>query len=295
MIEFHTFKTTFRIVFNCMIYRLIPLITLFTSSLFAEENHLENTREEIMMNNLSCDVAVVGGGLAGLAAADRLKSKGLKVQVLEAESRAGGRVLTQHFPTGEHFELGAFCFGNAEQPLWDYIKRFDLPVIQQDRIDLSFWFKGHKGKINDKGSFLIGKEKEVSLSQLLNQFLPKLKQITTDVSFAEALVSVGASPEAIQWMQVNTLPGLFGDSFHEISTHAVIAFLEQYEDCTSFHAIKGGNDKLTKALADGLKEEVLYDCPVQKIVCLKDKCLLYAGTLEISAKRVIFAISLPDM
>jgi len=38
------------------------------------------------------DVVVVGGGVAGLAAATRLASAGRAVTVLEARSRLGGRV-----------------------------------------------------------------------------------------------------------------------------------------------------------------------------------------------------------
>lgn len=40
------------------------------------------------------DVAVVGAGVAGLAAARELRDRGLRVTVLEARSRIGGRILT---------------------------------------------------------------------------------------------------------------------------------------------------------------------------------------------------------
>lgn len=55
------------------------------------------------------EVLVVGGGLAGLTAAYRLKQAGVAVRVLEAQERIGGRMrsLTGHFPEGLVAELGA--------------------------------------------------------------------------------------------------------------------------------------------------------------------------------------------
>ena len=54
-------------------------------------------------------MVVVGGGLAGLTAADRLCAAGLEVQVLEARARVGGRLLTvaSEAPDGGWFDLGA--------------------------------------------------------------------------------------------------------------------------------------------------------------------------------------------
>ncbi len=54
------------------------------------------------------DVAVIGAGLAGLAAARRLARRGLRVLVLEARGRLGGRVATRRQPGWEApIETGA--------------------------------------------------------------------------------------------------------------------------------------------------------------------------------------------
>ena len=46
------------------------------------------------MARTSCDVVVIGAGLAGLRAADRLFAGGVDVQVLEARDRVGGKTWT---------------------------------------------------------------------------------------------------------------------------------------------------------------------------------------------------------
>src|SRR5687767_14964129 len=43
------------------------------------------------------DVAIVGGGIAGLAAAYELQLRGLSVRVLEAAARPGGIITTERF------------------------------------------------------------------------------------------------------------------------------------------------------------------------------------------------------
>jgi monoamine oxidase len=53
------------------------------------------------------NVAVVGAGFAGLAAALDLHDAGLSVTVLEARERVGGRVLSVELENGEIVELGA--------------------------------------------------------------------------------------------------------------------------------------------------------------------------------------------
>jgi monoamine oxidase len=54
------------------------------------------------------DVVIVGGGVAGLAAAGRLGEAGRRVILLEARARLGGRVHTVLDPGSQHpIELGA--------------------------------------------------------------------------------------------------------------------------------------------------------------------------------------------
>src|SRR5688572_29594426 len=47
-----------------------------------------------MRETRMCDVIVVGGGVAGLAAAGELGRRGLTVMLLEARDRLGGRIHT---------------------------------------------------------------------------------------------------------------------------------------------------------------------------------------------------------
>ena len=68
------------------------------------------------------DVVVIGGGLAGLAAAERLAASGAAVTLLEARDRLGGRVRSEPSGTGgAPVELGAEWIGD-EGELHDLLK-----------------------------------------------------------------------------------------------------------------------------------------------------------------------------
>lgn len=74
------------------------------------------------------DVIVIGGGIAGLGAAIRLKDRGLEPLVLEAESRAGGRMTTDRV-NGFVIDRGVTLFGNGFRSMRALVKRLDLSSL----------------------------------------------------------------------------------------------------------------------------------------------------------------------
>ncbi|HVG74920.1 MAG TPA: FAD-dependent oxidoreductase, partial [Thermoleophilaceae bacterium] len=85
---------------------------------------------------------VVGAGLAGLVAADELARGGAEVVVLEARSRAGGRVWSQTLPNGAVVEMGA-----------EYVLPGNTAVLELvDRFGLGLWDKGMRyGRRDPRG------------------------------------------------------------------------------------------------------------------------------------------------
>lgn len=82
------------------------------------------------MENGDADVIVIGGGIAGLAAALRLKDRGLEPLVLEAEPRVGGRMTTDRV-SGFVIDRGVTLLGNGFVRMRALVKRFGLsPLVR---------------------------------------------------------------------------------------------------------------------------------------------------------------------
>jgi monoamine oxidase len=74
----------------------------------------------------SVDVIVIGAGISGIAAAQKLKNDGLSVLVIEARERVGGRIWTE-YSKDKSFELGAgWIHGYNGNPLSYLSQKFKL-------------------------------------------------------------------------------------------------------------------------------------------------------------------------
>lgn len=75
------------------------------------------------------DCAIIGAGLAGLVAAQHLVDRGLKVSVLEARDRVGGRVENKVLNDGSYVELGGQWIGPGFDSLLEIIDDLGLETI----------------------------------------------------------------------------------------------------------------------------------------------------------------------
>ena len=76
-------------------------------------------------------IVVLGGGLAGLCAAYELQNLGHTVTVLEAQTRAGGRVRTlrEPFSPGLYTEAGPETIPGAHDITQHYAREFGLTLV----------------------------------------------------------------------------------------------------------------------------------------------------------------------
>ena len=86
-------------------------LAMLTGALVGEVRPAMGRRRPSPARAREVDVAIIGGGLAGLSAARRLQAAGLTVCVLEARARVGGRVHSTRLATGHVVDRGAQFVG----------------------------------------------------------------------------------------------------------------------------------------------------------------------------------------
>lgn len=75
------------------------------------------------------DAIIVGAGFAGLTAARRLAEAGLRVKLLEARDRVGGRVHTHHLDESTYVDLGAQWVGPTQDAIYALAAEFGIPTF----------------------------------------------------------------------------------------------------------------------------------------------------------------------
>ena len=230
-------------------------------------------------------VIVVGAGLAGLAAALRLRDAGCSVSILEARTRAGGRVHTLRAPfsDGLYAEAGAARIQDSHDYTLRYVKRFNLTLdpffptggnsittiggrrlvapqgtaVDLARVPLDFTgeerslgLRGGLGRFLFAGLNAIGDPLDAKWpSQDLSRF---------EVPIREFARANGASPAFTQMIAMgHDLSGM--SALHLLRDTAVGAKTRLW------YKIRGGNDQLPAALAAVLSDDIRYGAPVVRV------------------------------
>ena len=74
------------------------------------------------------DVAIIGAGAAGIAAGRRIASTGKSYVILEAGSRAGGRIASASLPSGAVYDRGANRFSAPSRNPLVAVARAEQPT-----------------------------------------------------------------------------------------------------------------------------------------------------------------------
>jgi monoamine oxidase len=226
------------------------------------------------------DVAVLGAGAAGLAAADELRRKGLTLAVFEARDRIGGRILTHRDARVPlPIELGAeFVHGEAPetQRILHDAGRLVLQVEGDD-------WEAENGRLR-RGE---------SQWEEIDRLFQKIKTSGPDLSFADFLAK---RPGGKALARAREEARVFVQGFHaadveQISVHS-LAGSDSCEARNSGRVLEG-YDQIPVWLARDLGAVLRLNCPVTEIAWEPGQVELTTGAGDrVQARAAVVTVPL---
>jgi monoamine oxidase len=193
-------------------------------------------------------IAVVGAGLAGLAAADALRRAGIEVVVLEARPRVGGRVWSVPFADAV-VERGAEFVFASDEVLHATAARLSLPLTRKGTL---------YGQREPRGGEQVSAEELEEAVRRLASLRPSAGRSVDEVLHSLELDS--AVSEAIR-ARIEVSSGHPADDLDATVLSETGAGFGAFDT----HGIEGGNSRLARALAEPLGAALCLEARVGAI------------------------------
>jgi len=262
------------------------------------------------MSAADVDVVVVGAGLAGLAAAHRLRGRGRSVAVFERSGRTGGAILTERTADGFLFERGPTAMRTGSVHLSSLIHQVGLaskilPSLPTARARW-VWKDGgaHRLPMSPGAllkSHLLSARGKARL--LLEPFIPARPR--QDESLA-SFVARRFGAEAVEALADPFVTGIFAGRAEDLGLDA-FPFLRDAErehgslvrallarggrgGGAGLMSLEDGLSSLTDALGDALGDDLRLSSPVARIEAEPSFVRIHFGSGDaVTARRVIVA------
>lgn len=215
-------------------------------------------------------VAVIGAGLAGLAAATALRHAGVDVVVVEARDRVGGRVWSVPFAAGIA-ERGAEFVFSTDEVVHATARRLGLRLFRKGTL---------YGEREPRGGPAVSPAE-------LEAAARRLGEAGSDGTVLDALASLGLSPAAAEVIAArvevsSAYPAADLDATVLAETGASFGRFDTF-------GIEGGNSRLAQGLGAPLGPALLLGTPVDEIVWDRRSVSVSAGELEFWANAAVLA------
>lgn len=255
-------------------------------------------------------VVIVGGGIAGLCAAWRLKQRGVRATIYESSSRSGGRMFTAKGVAAPEVttELGGEFIDMGHREILRIAKRFRLPLIDT-------WAKSEKGLHME--AFLLGGEQR-HLPELVTEFRLMSPRLQADalasgkpgwekfdqMSIAGYLESLGLSKGWLRGALDVAYRTEYGMDVNEQSAMNLLSLLNPklvngkirfFGESDERYKILGGNQRVADSVAGEVKDQIRLGMRLEAISSAGDGYTLQfakdgSGSEEVRADVVVMAI-----
>ncbi len=244
------------------------------------------------------DIAIVGAGVAGLAAGRILAKSGLRVALVEARSRVGGRIFTTHVtpggaPPAMPVELGAEFVHGLPPETWQLLREAHLETYERDGAQLCS--DGSRLQLHDEQ-----REGGIAVLEHMKQWVAE-QPAARDMTFAEYLRLAAVDPSA-RARAVEYVEGFNAADSAVIGIRA-LAKQQQAEDeidSDRLFYVQSGYDAVPKFLARQTEDAggtILLGSIARRVVWRRRAVTISGthdggGAFTMSAKRAVISVPL---
>jgi monoamine oxidase len=267
------------------------------------------------------DVVVVGAGLSGLVAAERLAQHGRDVLVVEARDRVGGRVLNHHLGHGHTIESGGAFIGPTQTRIAALARRLGVRTFEEYVDGQSVYVSSTLGRMTYQGT--VPPDPTILADAGLLQ--TRIDEYAQEIDVA----APWTHPRAVEWDRITlaqyirancvnadginrvircwTQPG-FGADPEELSFLYVVWYCacsgdrmhpgtfernSDTADGAQQQRFVGGSQLVPLRLANRLGDVVALDAPAHRIEQHHDHAVVHTGRGPVRARRVVVAVPPP--
>ena len=268
---------------------------------------VSTTERHSWSSGVDYDVVVVGAGFAGATAARELGKSGLRVLVLEARGRVGGRTFTSEF-LGELTEFGGMSIHWLQPHIWAEVTRYGWELHESQGGDRQFIGVTRDGRVltGDEGKSASRLHLEAFNQLCANSFetfprpytpLHTKAALKADKQSLKSALGELDDPIGREFLETLLSAGLTGCPVEEASTtmitriHALGGWnlRSMFDTLASYKIKKGTANAIDDMLVDS-EADVRLNAPVRDISQNKDAAVVATDTETISANAVVLTI-----
>jgi monoamine oxidase len=257
----------------------MPVLSVFPTLLIAcgEEEPLQLIKWE-------GSVVVIGAGIAGLAAAQRLLSKGVQVQLLEASGQIGGRIRPLQGFADFDIELGAEEIHGNRSEWYRLVKSTNAKILSNNNTD--FYFYNNRFIEDSAANSTPDLKKAFDFERSARNYRG------ADATVLQQLEK-SSVPTAAYSIVNALLSNEYGTSNDRLSMRGITEEEERWSAGDDSYAVGGRNylSILQEKYADAISK-VTLNAPVQRIDYSGKRIELQTPTRAVTADRVIITIPL---
>lgn len=246
------------------------------------------------------EVIIVGAGLGGLTTAYRLRQAGVRVLVIDAQERIGGRCYTlrHHFANGQVAELGGELIDSGHRYVHDLARELELEIDDLAGGDAGLakqiWYFGGQryGEREVVDAFralaprITADQQEIGGDANVTYRTPLNAERLDRMTLAEWLARSGA-PSWFQSLLEVAYVTEFGLEAGDQSALNLLLLLgpppadaQLFGDSDERYHVRGGNDRLASTLAD-----LIGDGSIQRSTVLEAVRTRADGAIELDVRQ----------